>query len=76
MRLASALSQIIADAPDLRQGSRVTVVARTEAVEDMAAPLRRCFTHALSVDAPDKDARLSILEVWLRLSTVLLLHAV
>ena len=95
MRLASALSQIIAegcsvasqdgsmfrsrspaDAPDLRQGSRVTVVASTEAVEDMAAPLRRCFTHELSVEAPDKDARLSILEVWLRLSTVLLLHAV
>ena len=54
-----------ADAPDPRQGSRVTVVASTEAVEDVAAPLRRCFTHELRIDAPDKDARLTILEVWL-----------
>ncbi len=30
------------------RGPRVTVVASTEAVEDVAAPLRRCFTHELS----------------------------
>ena len=88
MRLASALSQCIADgcsgasqegsvshsrppadAPDLRQGPRVTLVASTEAVEDVAAPLRRCFTHELPVEAPSKDARLSILEVWCTLSS-------
>ena len=82
MRLASALSQCIADgcsaaSPDgrepssrspadaahSRQGPRVTVVASTEAVEDVAASLRRCFTHELHIDAPDREARLSILEV-------------
>lgn len=56
--------RLSADTVDSRQGPRVTVVASTEAVEDVAAPLRRCFTHELHIDAPDKHARLSILEVW------------
>lgn len=83
VRLASALSQCIADGcsaaskdgnehgsrspgdpQEHKRGPRVSVVASTEAVEDVAAPLRRCFTHELHIDAPDKDARLSILEVW------------
>ena len=53
-----------------RRGPKVAVVASTEAVEDVAAPLRRCFTHELSIEAPDKDARLSILKVQPRLPLV------
>ena len=45
------------------QTHRVVVVASTEAVEDVPGPLRRCFTHELPIDAPDKDARLAILQV-------------
>ena len=45
------------------QTHRVVVVASTESAEDLPGPLRRCFTHELPVDAPDKDARLAILQV-------------
>jgi hypothetical protein len=38
-------------------------VASAEAVEDIAAPLRRCFTHELAVEAPDQDVRLHLLQV-------------
>ncbi|CAK0786225.1 hypothetical protein CVIRNUC_009438 [Coccomyxa viridis] len=44
------------------QTHRVVLVASTEAVEDVPGPLRRCFTHELPIDAPDKDARLAILQ--------------
>ena len=52
-----------ADKPRPPQTHRVVVVASTEAVEDVPGPLRRCFTHELPIDAPDKDARLAILQV-------------
>ena len=52
-----------ADKPRHPQTHRVVVVASTEAVEDLPGPLRRCFTHELPVDAPDKDVRLAILQV-------------
>ncbi|CAL5226879.1 g9752 [Coccomyxa viridis] len=90
VRLASALSQCIADGcsaaskdgnehgsrspgdpQEHKRGPRVSVVASTEAVEDVAAPLRRCFTHELHIDAPDKDARLSILEDFVHASSSL-----
>lgn len=54
------------DKAELRQGHKVAVVASTEAVEDVLAPLRRCFTHELPIEAPDKDARLAILQVCSR----------
>lgn len=73
-RLAACISYSLrlADVMLCRQGPKVAVVASTEAVEDVAAPLRRCFTHELSIEAPDKDARLSILKVQPRLPLVLL----
>ncbi len=46
------------------QRHKVAVVASTEAVEDVAAPLRRCFTHELPLEAPDAEARLAILQVY------------
>jgi SpoVK/Ycf46/Vps4 family AAA+-type ATPase len=51
------------EAGEHSQRHKVAVVASTEAVEEVAAPLRRCFTHELPLEAPDKEARLAILQV-------------
>ena len=77
LRLAAALSACLAGAgpPDAScnngsdspngspTGGGVILVACTSSVEEVPAPLRRCFTHELAVDAPDQAARLRILQV-------------
>ncbi len=79
LRLAAALSECITQGCAVQSGGkgaasaaaaageadpcRVILVASAEAVEDIAAPLRRCFTHELAVEAPDQDVRLHLLQV-------------
>lgn len=41
----------------------VILVACANSVEDVAAPLRRCFTHEIGLEAVDQDARLHLLQV-------------
>ena len=38
-------------------------MACCSSLEDVAAPLRRCFTHELALEAPDQDARLRLMQV-------------
>ena len=80
LRLAAALSECITQGctsslPEQPAGSkrssadaagRVILVASAESVDEIAAPLRRCFTHELSVEAPDQAARLRMLHGSLR----------
>ncbi len=41
---------------------RVFLVACAGAVEDVAAPLRRCFTHEIGLETADQDTRLALLQ--------------
>ncbi|GBG31368.1 26S proteasome regulatory subunit 7 [Hondaea fermentalgiana] len=38
------------------------LVASTQSAEDVPTVIRGCFTHEVSIEAPDKDGRLAILE--------------
>ena len=42
---------------------RVVLVACASTVEDVAAPLRRCFTHEIGLETADQDLRLHLLQV-------------
>jgi len=41
---------------------KVIIAASTVSVEDVPTVIRGCFTHEIAIEAPDKDARLEILE--------------
>jgi hypothetical protein len=40
----------------------VVIVACASSPEQVPAPLRRCFTHELALEAPDEKLRLSLLQ--------------
>ncbi|KAJ7543100.1 hypothetical protein O6H91_09G025100 [Diphasiastrum complanatum] len=41
------------------------LVAAVESAESMSLPLRRCFTHELTIDTPNEEQRLEFLEHYL-----------
>ena len=51
------------------------VVACAESVEDVPAPLRRCFTHELALEAPDEVQRLVLLQVCMHALRICHVHA-
>ncbi len=53
---------------------RVVLVACASSVEDVAAPLRRCFTHEIGLETADQDLRLHLLQVCLPLLASVFSH--
>ncbi|KAK9832032.1 hypothetical protein WJX81_000155 [Elliptochloris bilobata] len=60
-RIAAELSEGIADGMGRGSGP-VLVVACAESAKDVPAPVRRCFTHELALQAPDEAQRLTLLQ--------------
>ncbi|BDA49160.1 Peroxisomal biogenesis factor 6 [Coccomyxa sp. Obi] len=76
-RLANALSECIEEcsAPTevsvqnqqrMDMEGRVVLVACASSIEDVAAPLRRCFTHEIGLETADQDLRLHLLQGSMR----------
>ena len=60
-RLAATLSQIISTNCSRRPA--VIIVACASEAASLPGPLRRCFTHELSAEAPDAAGRQMLLQV-------------
>lgn len=73
-RLGAELSEGIAAGTGQDSGL-VLVVACAESAEDVPAPLRRCFTHELALEAPDEAQRLVLLQVCMQPHSILPVHA-
>ena len=55
-------SSTLQSQPQVDAEGRVVLVACAGSVEDVAAPLRRCFTHEIGLEPADQDARLALLQ--------------
>ena len=66
-RLAATLSQIIST--NCSQRPPVIIVACASEAASLPGPLRRCFTHELSAEAPDAAGRQMLLQVGLHVQT-------
>lgn len=55
-------SSTLPSQPQANAEGRVVLVACVGSVEDVAGPLRRCFTHEIGLETADQDARLALLQ--------------